>query len=263
MSQNEDRTFLTVLTEILRTWRISLPFAILTMAIGIGGQINWIQIKCAFEPFFGSSKSICQHNAMRLVAGGPAITIVCLLLLTWLQKKTPEISLTRATISFWFLSPVIALPFVETTDYRNNLTISACLVALFATGWIYRKHLTAAVKAELGSKNIRIEFKRYDTYAKLIISGKFEERNRDYTYDAILLLITGTKPGRQSIELDLAGLNADALQVDFIFRLVSGWTAFHNVIVYVSGHGDIPDLAKSFFTKTVITQKPLTDGRTP
>lgn len=143
--------FWQTLKILLSNKRFFICLILITIPVGIGAQLSWLQFRCIGEPFFGSVKATCRDNLARMIFGGPAVTVAALILATWAKRQKNQISESTLLIPFYFLLPTLALPFIGNEQRHDRIifSIEICFVITFC---IIARHKLADILSGLFAK---------------------------------------------------------------------------------------------------------------
>ena len=189
--------------NIMKTWPVWVSGLILGTII----QLNWISGGCSGEPFLGSELKKCQDNILRVLLGGPLVTLVFIGLFFAELKilfKSFNPKNTQAKEKIFKRTAFAYLPFafsilMPVIGYGDGL-IYLVLILGIAINLV----MVSDVRLSSDYGGVSFDMKGSDTMSVSFI-GKCIEKNKDSLYEGIIDMLPQIPTvGKMTINLDQA-----------------------------------------------------------
>ena len=244
------KTYGTAFKEILLDPKFMIPLGLISIAVGITMQINWVQIKCPSEPFFGSTVTICKDNKLRLILGGPLAWIITSFFAVWLKKNLSERANSKILRFFALLLPLLYLPFVHGEPAKNKLTALTLLVFFGAIIYAKRERVKVILKSVFAKPSFNVSTSSENGVFAITVAGSLQLDEKDWIYESLLDILAETANPESEIRVDISQLDGYDNNFSFIFHLFAAFGAYTGRKIVLNGTKElIVEINKSLDSK--------------
>lgn len=235
-STRREKTYGETLKEVISDWRVWAVLLPVGLAVGIGSQFNWIQLKCEGQPFFTQTPEFCRQNLLRVILGGPIVIIVMALVAAGLRKLNPKIRNGLAVAIYLILLPIAALPLMPNQKLKDNFTTISTVIFIATILFLLRNNIRQWMIIILSKPKFAMETERRDDEVIIRLKGVLTDAERDYIYDCICDLVLEFTDATSSITVDIEDLQNFESRFAFIFLILAGISNMRGARFSV--HGD-------------------------
>lgn len=220
--KRREKTYGETLKEVISDWRVWAVLLPVGMAVGIGSQFNWIQLKCEGQPFFTQTPEFCRQNLLRVILGGPIVVIVMALVAAGLRKLNPKIKNGLAAGIYIILLPIAALPLMPNQKLKDNYTTITAVIFVVTILFLLRNNIRQWLIIVLSKPKFALETERRNDEIVIRLKGVLSDAERDYIYDCVCDLVFEFTDETSSITVELDNLQGVESRFAFIFLILAG-----------------------------------------
>ncbi len=233
------KTYGSAFKEILPDPKFMIPLGIISIAVGIAMQVNWVQTKCPGEPFFGSSVTMCKDNMLRLILGGPLVCILTSFLAVWLKRNLTYWENNKILRFFILLLPLLSLPFIQTEPNKNKATAIIMLLFIGSLIYAFRDRIKAFSKSVFAKPVFSVDTSSENDALTITLAGSLLFEEKDWIYESMLDVLTDANRPNTNIRINISDLQGFDQRFSFIFQLFAGLGAYSNQKIALVGPEDL------------------------
>lgn len=246
--------FLKLTREIVSNKLFLIIGLVVALSVGIGTQLNWMQLKCPGEPFTGSKIEYCGYNVWRVSLAGPILFFVLLILTSWLHWLSYKSNIKKTTLWYLLLLPLALLPFVKSESVKNSLTTVTVLLFLITGIYLFRDLLRGFLKKIFAAPSFSIDVSASGDTTEISLSGRFEVSERDFVHETMVDFVLNASFETSKIRVNLSQMGKITEDFAFVFSYLIGFAQAKQLDMRFIGF----DESLSTVMKTL--QQQLNDG---
>lgn len=216
-----------------------ITLALVTIPVGIASQLSWLQFRCIGEPFIGSVKATCRDNPVRMIFGGPAITLAALILTTWIKRQKHPVSKSSLLIPFYFLLPTLALPFIM-NEQRHDQVIQAIKIAFSLSFLFVARHKIWETIGKLFAKPaFSLDCRLSNGELTITAAGEMFPEERNWIFERTLIVIGSYGTDFDRVCIDCRGLKNISEEYSEILKILLAYARFAGKSIETLGNAEL------------------------
>lgn len=210
---------------LLKDVKLLSLLALIAVGVGIAIQVNWVQLRCPTEPFFGSQVTICKDNMLRLILGGPLVFVLSLPVAALIRHLNPELTSKGVMLVFVLLLPLCALPWIKTEAGKSKLMAADVAMFLGAIIYLTREKLWEGIWGAFAKPKFTVEIKNADNLSTIVLSGELDNAEKNWIYESLIDMLVDINWDEKEVRVDVSNLNGYNSGFSFVFLLLAGLVA--------------------------------------